>query len=121
MAKVISLAAVLFGLILCVGINAYAEEPLPCADEIAKFCKEARPGEGRVMSCLKEHENELSIGCKKNMEDARKKLEACEQACCDDVKKFCKDVRQGGGRIAKCLREHTNELSAPCKEKIELK
>lgn len=121
MAKVINLATVLFCLILCIGMNGYAGETRPCADEIAKFCKDAKPGEGRIMRCLKEHENELSTGCKKNMEEAGKRLEACEQACCDDVKKFCKDVRQGSGRIAKCLREHANELSAPCKEKLEVK
>jgi hypothetical protein len=38
--------------------------------------------------------------------------------CADDAKKFCKDVVPGGGRLAGCLREHANELSPACKERI---
>ncbi len=38
--------------------------------------------------------------------------------CADDAKKFCKDVAPGGGRLARCLKEHVNELSSACKERI---
>jgi hypothetical protein len=41
-----------------------------------------------------------------------------EGPCSGDVAKFCKDVQQGEGRIAKCLKEHEKELSAPCKQHI---
>lgn len=37
------------------------------------------------------------------------------QACRPDIEKFCKDLQPGGGRIASCLRDHANELSAGCK------
>ncbi len=36
----------------------------PCADDAAKFCKDVKPGEGRVAACLKEHEKELSQACR---------------------------------------------------------
>lgn len=36
----------------------------PCAADSAKFCKDVKPGEGRVMACLKEHEQELSQACR---------------------------------------------------------
>jgi hypothetical protein len=39
--------------------------------------------------------------------------------CADDMQKFCKDVQPGGGRIARCLKEHESELSPECKEKME--
>jgi hypothetical protein len=39
--------------------------------------------------------------------------------CADDAAKLCKGVSQGGGKIAKCLKEHSNELSPACKENIE--
>lgn len=35
--------------------------------------------------------------------------------CRDDAKKFCADVKPGGGRILKCLGEHKAELSEGCK------
>jgi hypothetical protein len=39
--------------------------------------------------------------------------------CADDAKKFCADVKPGEGRVAACLKEHENELSAQCKEQRE--
>jgi hypothetical protein len=47
-----------------------------------------------------------------------------QQACTEDIEKFCKDVQPGGGRILKCLREHVKDLSSACREiagKIEEK
>jgi hypothetical protein len=38
--------------------------------------------------------------------------------CGDDIKKFCKDVQSGQGRIIKCMREHEGELSQACKNHI---
>ena len=40
---------------------------------------------------------------------------AMRRACGADVPKFCKDVPQGRGRIALCLNQHLNEVSASCK------
>ena len=39
--------------------------------------------------------------------------------CKGDIEKFCKDVKQGGGRIIKCLKEHESQLSAECKARGE--
>jgi hypothetical protein len=38
--------------------------------------------------------------------------------CADDMQKFCKDVQPGGGRIARCLKEHEKDLSPACKQQI---
>jgi len=96
-----------------------AGEELPCAEEIAKHCKEVKPGGGRILNCLDEHQKELSDSCRKKLEESRKKLMEAQQACTGDMEKFCKDVQPGGGRILGCLREHTQELSPACRKITE--
>jgi hypothetical protein len=38
--------------------------------------------------------------------------------CAEDAARLCKGVQQGQGRIAHCLKEHSNELSPACKENM---
>lgn len=39
--------------------------------------------------------------------------------CKADREKFCPNVQRGEGRIKNCMKEHYNQLSAQCKQKIE--
>jgi len=36
--------------------------------------------------------------------------------CAEDAKKFCGDVKPGGGRIAQCMKAHEAQLSPACQE-----
>ena len=36
--------------------------------------------------------------------------------CKADREKFCKNVEAGGGRVARCMKEHKDELSKECKD-----
>jgi hypothetical protein len=96
-----------------------AEEELPCAEEIAKYCKGVKPGGGRILNCLEEHQKELSVSCTKKLQESKERLVEAQQACTGDMEKFCKDVQAGGGRILNCLRGHTQELSSGCRQEIE--
>jgi len=35
----------------------------PCATDVQKFCKDVKPGEGRIIKCLQSHKSELSEAC----------------------------------------------------------
>jgi hypothetical protein len=67
---------------------------------------------------MKEHENELSAACKEHIAQMRQRGKEIHEACQDDAMKLCKDVKPGGGRIARCLKEHREELSPECREKL---
>ena len=41
-----------------------------------------------------------------------------ERVCRDDAKKFCSNVRPGGGRIYNCLTSHDAELAPACREQL---
>ncbi|MBI5846563.1 MAG: hypothetical protein HZB31_01165 [Nitrospirae bacterium] len=42
-----------------------------CGDEVQKYCKDIKPGEGRIIQCLKGHEDQLSSQCKSNLPPLR--------------------------------------------------
>lgn len=90
----------------------------PCADDIDKLCKDVTPGGGKVLACLKANESSVSPTCKEHLREVKQKLKAVQKACHDDVEQFCSDVKPGKGAIAKCLKEHSDEVSAVCKETI---
>lgn len=94
-------------------------EAAGCRAEAQKFCKDVKPGGGRVLQCLKTHENDLSPGCRERMAEGRKNMESFAKACKPDAEKLCKGIEPGEGRMMKCMRENKAQLSPGCREKIE--
>ena len=43
-----------------------------CKADAEKLCAGVRPGEGRIVQCLKEHRKDLSPECKKEVAEARR-------------------------------------------------
>lgn len=99
----------------------------PCKADVEKFCKDVKPGEGRIIDCLKAHEAELSADCKaKDMAFKGKGKEAGKkgedrrmgpmgEACKADFEKFCKDAKGGPGEKMNCMKEHEKDFSEGCK------
>lgn len=107
----------------------------PCKADIEKFCKDVKPGEGRIIACLKEHEAELSADCKvkdmalkggKERKGGEGKGEQAwkgegrgmgplGEACKADFEKFCKDA---GHEKMGCMKEHQKDLSEGCKTQM---
>ncbi|TXH85758.1 cysteine rich repeat-containing protein, partial [Thauera aminoaromatica] len=55
-----------------------------CRADFAKFCKGTKPGDGRVLACLRHHPDPISAEAKASLETA--------QACADQARQLC-----GGG------------------------
>jgi hypothetical protein len=85
-----------------------------CKADAEKLCKGIVPGAGRIVACLKSHENELSPACKEKLAAEEARFEQVKEACQPDAEKFCKAIAPGGGRIAACLKAHESDLSPAC-------
>jgi hypothetical protein len=44
-----------------------------CKPDAEKFCKGIRPGQGRILACLKSHQSELAPACAAEFNKAGKK------------------------------------------------
>ena len=89
-----------------------------CDADVKKLCPDMPPGGGRLRTCLKEHESELSPTCKAQLADARRATGAFMSVCRADVTRFCKDVPPGGGRLLGCLQAKETSLSPECREAL---
>ncbi len=119
-----STPAVIFAaLLVSFGGSAGSAEPGPangpCSADMKKFCADTKPGDGRLVACMKQHEAELSQQCRAQREQARANSDAFQSACGDDVQKNCADVQVGGGRIFACLSQKRDTLTAACKEHLD--
>ncbi len=111
------------------GGSADAAEKNPCADEIAKFCSNTKPGTRAMIDCLEMHESELSDACKAyeekiggpraEMREEVRQEKMLRQSCPAEIDKFCKNAGYGPEGLAACLNQHLGELSAPCEKSIK--
>lgn len=85
-----------------------------CKGDFAKFCKDVKPGGGRLIACLKEHERELTPECKTALE-AKKEAFLKNHPCAADMQKLCKDLK--GKKRMSCMKENEKDLSEACKAK----
>jgi len=119
-----TIAAAFFAVFFVLGASSawtvFAEEVHPCSEDIARLCEEKNPGGGRIVTCLQKHEGELSAACRVKLQEVRRRVDEAKRACANDIKKFCRNVQEGEGRIARCLEEHSPRLSSGCLEKMDL-
>jgi hypothetical protein len=86
----------------------------PCNAEINKFCKDVKPGEARLIKCLREHDADLSGACRANVNTFSQ-----YQACLDDTVRLCPGMPPSGTQVIKCLRTHRNDLSMECQTELD--
>ena len=88
-----------------------------CAADISNFCGKVTRGEGRLVSCMQAHDDQLSRGCQvaiyrvsRNLEGALNRVERIADACSNDIEKHCGDAE----KIGQCVVEKRSSLSQGC-------
>jgi len=99
-----------------------------CKADAKRHCKGVEPGKGRMAGCLRKNEASLSGACQEQLaqmderrKHARGRMHEIGEACEGDAKQYCADVRPGGGRMGRCLKDNEAKLSAACKEALQPK
>lgn len=128
-AKVIGLV---LGMVFLVSMSAAAGQNLVqtvadgCKTERESYCKDVKPGEGRVLACLFAHQDKLSGKCEYALYDAAVQLERAVAAlayvvneCADDLDKHCSAVEAGEGRLLECIEKNDKKVSSRCKDAIK--
>jgi hypothetical protein len=97
-----------------------------CKKEFQIYCKDVKPGEGRLLACLYAHEDKLSGRCEYALYDAAAQLQRAIAAltyvaneCKDDLKVFCSSVKPGEGRLARCIDKNKDKITERCKQAIK--
>jgi hypothetical protein len=54
--------------------TASAAGPAQCKADAERSCPGITPGEGKLIGCLKEHKDEVSIGCAKTLKGIKEKM-----------------------------------------------
>jgi hypothetical protein len=90
-----------------------------CQADIDALCGSAG-GDGRGRwQCVREQEKagKLSPQCSAQLQGARERHRATVEACSNDKKAFC-DSAGGGREVGRCMHQHRDQLSAPCREAL---
>ncbi len=119
------------GLALMVVLPASAQEQTDlvdvvangCKTDIASYCEDVLPGEGRILACLFAHSDKLSGKCEYALYDSAVQLERAVAAlsymaneCGEDMLALCSNVVIGEGRVVDCLIKNKAKVSDRCKE-----
>lgn len=92
-----------------------------CSKEIAEFCGDVELGGGRMLNCLKSHNDELSIGCQGSLSEGMATVDTAlgdanffGAKCGRDLKNHCADVEPGKGEMLGCLTDKINFVTKRC-------
>ena len=112
--KLVLVVAVMFCFVSSLSYAQDVQKQGACKAYYEKFCRDVKPGQGRIAQCMKKHEGEISLACKEQLEAEREKARDFVKACKPDAEKFCKGIVPGEGRIYRCLKANETQLSPDC-------
>lgn len=70
----------------------------PCATDEKRFCSQVKPGQGRILACLKSHRKQLEYAChaaifqaeREEMDDSGVDFQLVQQ-CKDPIRRLCQN------------------------------
>uniref|UniRef100_A0A061QLM5 Golgi apparatus protein 1 n=1 Tax=Tetraselmis sp. GSL018 TaxID=582737 RepID=A0A061QLM5_9CHLO len=98
-----------------------------CHGDVDQFCADVKPGEGRVLRCLRDNRDSLSKAC------AAEEVKLSQQqstnynnnpmlkkVCSTERETYCKDVKVGRARVIRCLQESMgkSDFGEACKAEL---
>jgi cysteine rich repeat protein len=90
---------------------------LRCEAEVEQLCPEGPDGSGR-RPCLEKRAQQLSAPCQQQIRERlvrwKEERSQLKLACQADIRRFCSELRPGGGQTLQCLQQHARELSDGC-------
>ena len=97
-----------------------------CKADLETYCKDVKPGDGRLLACLYANSDKLSGRCEYAVYDAASQLERALTAltyvaneCRDDLKANCANIKPGEGRLLTCLDKNAAKVSGRCKQALK--
>ena len=107
-------------LFFCVVLSVPSEAQTagPCAETVAKYCKDVTPGGGRIMKCLNDHRDDQSMACRDWLEDQNRSLKELNTACPGDIASLCNFSNPDSMLIYRCLEDNYISLKSDCREKL---
>ncbi len=113
--------------ILCLPQGAaYAQGPVQdalkgCSKQIKTYCSAVKPGDGRLVSCARAHEDDMSSDCIYAINRAgfwvrylASTLQYVATQCLEDAVNFCPDVKLGEKRVLNCLAANRTKRNKYC-------
>jgi hypothetical protein len=88
-----------------------------CDAEVEQLCPEGSDGSGR-RQCLQKRAHQLSAPCQQQIRERlvrwKEERSQLKLACQADIRRFCSDLKPGGGQMLQCLQHHAQEVSDGC-------
>ncbi|MGH7233608.1 MAG: cysteine rich repeat-containing protein [Nitrospiraceae bacterium] len=88
-----------------------------CLAELEKLCPGNQSGAARK-KCFEDNERKLSPACHRQLDAMatriKENMQQFKVACEADVKRLCRTIEPGGGRILQCLEDNYQEVSDGC-------
>jgi hypothetical protein len=91
-----------------------------CDAEVQQYCPDSLT-EGERHQCVAQRINRLPLPCQQIVRQRMvrwKEAEGYKAACADDVRRVCRGVEPGDGRMLTCLQERAQDLSESCYQSL---